>query len=122
MDDTYFFYGLAIATVRLITVFAFIFFKILPQNFLDVPEKNFWVTSIMGAINKNIELDSPPPGSPGMFHCAKDGLMTGLFEQAGLKNVYQKAIPGKLNCKTIDEFWQMHNDVAAPVYGSPRQS
>ena len=45
----------------------------------NVPEKNFWVTAIMGTINKNMELPPPPPGSPGMFRCAKPGLMKEIF-------------------------------------------
>ena len=53
----------------------------------DGPEKNFWVTAIMGTISRNMELPPPPPGAPGMFRCAKDGLMADLFQQAGLKNI-----------------------------------
>ena len=40
------------------------------------PEKNFWVTAMMGVMNKNIEMPAPPPGSPGMFRCAKDGFLS----------------------------------------------
>jgi SAM-dependent methyltransferase len=81
----------------------------------NVPEKNFWVTAIMGAINKNMELPSPPPGAPGMFRCAKDGFIADLFLQAGLKNISQKEIPGKLNCKTMDAYWGMQTEVGAPI-------
>ncbi|MFI5237708.1 MAG: class I SAM-dependent methyltransferase, partial [Ignavibacteriales bacterium] len=42
----------------------------------NVPEKNFWVTATMGTISKNMDLPAPPPGSPGMFRCAKDGLIS----------------------------------------------
>jgi len=81
----------------------------------NVPEKNFWVTAIMGTINKNLELPPPPPGAPGMFRCAKDGFISDLFLQAGLKNISQKEIPGKLNCKTIDAYWNMQTEVGAPI-------
>jgi ubiquinone/menaquinone biosynthesis C-methylase UbiE len=81
----------------------------------NIPEKNFWVTATMGTINKNIEIPPPPPGAPGMFRCSKEGFMTDLFSQAGLKNISENEIAGKLNCKTIDVYWNLMNDVAAPV-------
>ncbi len=79
------------------------------------PEKNFWVTAIMGTINKNIQLPPPPPGSPGMFRCAQSGFIADLFGQAGFKNISETEITGKLNCGTRDTYWNMMNDVAAPV-------
>jgi len=81
----------------------------------NVPEKNFWVTAIMSVINKNMQLPPPPPDAPGMFRCAKPGLIAGLFRQAGLKNVAEKEVSGKLNCGTTDTYWNLMNDVAAPV-------
>jgi len=81
----------------------------------NVPEKNFWVTAIMGTINKNMKLPPPPPGSPGMFRCAKDGLISDIFSQAGLKNISQTEIFGKLNCKTSDAYWGMQTEVGAPI-------
>ncbi len=81
----------------------------------DVPEKNFWVTAIMGTINKNMDLSAPPPEAPGMFRCAKDGFISDLFMQAGLKNITQKEVTGKLNCKTTDAYWSMQTEVGAPI-------
>ena len=79
------------------------------------PEKNFWVTASMGTINRNMNLPQPPLGSPGMFRCAQDGLMTEIFHQAGLKNIRQKEVNGKLNCETTDNYWNMMTEVAAPI-------
>ncbi|WP_162128429.1 class I SAM-dependent methyltransferase [Flavobacterium phycosphaerae] len=79
------------------------------------PEKNFWVTATMGTINRNMELPPPPPGAPGMFRCAQDGLITDLFQQAGLKNIKQTEVTGKLNSKTTDEYWNVMTEVAAPI-------
>ena len=81
----------------------------------NIPEKNFWVTATMGTINRNMELLPPPPGSPGMFRCAKDGFIADLFSQAGLKNISQVEVAGKLNCKTVDAYWGMQTEVAAPI-------
>lgn len=81
----------------------------------NIPEKNFWVTATMGTISKNIEIPPPPPGAPGMFRCSKAGFMSDLFLQAGLKNISENEVTGKLNCKTTDVYWDLMNDVAAPV-------
>ena len=81
----------------------------------DLPEKNFWITATMGTIAKNMELPAPPPGSPGMFRCAKDGFIADLFREAGLKNVSQKEVVGKLNCKTTPVYWKVMTELAAPV-------
>lgn len=81
----------------------------------NVPDKNFWVTAIMGAINRNMELPAPPPDAPGMFRCAREDYLANLFEQAGLKNISVTEVAGKLNCKTTDVYWNAMNEVAAPV-------
>lgn len=81
----------------------------------NIPEKNFWITATMGTISKNVEITPPPPGAPGMFRCSKAGLMSDLFSQAGLKNVSENEVLGKLKCKTTDVYWNLMNDVAAPV-------
>lgn len=80
----------------------------------NVPEKNFWVTAIGGTINKNMQLPPPTPGAPGMFRCAKPGMIQDLFKQAGLKNTSEKEIEGALNCGTPGVYWDMMTDVAAP--------
>lgn len=80
----------------------------------DGPEKNFWVTATMSAVNRNMELPAPPPGAPGMFRCAAPGLIKGIFEKAGLKNVAEKPVASKLNSGTVDRYWEMMTEIAAP--------
>ncbi|MDQ3022065.1 MAG: methyltransferase domain-containing protein [Bacteroidota bacterium] len=81
----------------------------------NVPEKNFWVTATMSTINKNMQLPPPPPGAPGMFRCAKSGFIADLFRQAGLKNISETEVSGKLNSGTTDVYWNMITEVGAPV-------
>ena len=81
----------------------------------NVPEKNFWVTAIMGTINKNMELPPPLPAAPGMFRCAKPGLMTAIFENAGFKNITTKEVASKLNSGTVQTYWNMMTEVGAPI-------
>jgi ubiquinone/menaquinone biosynthesis C-methylase UbiE len=80
----------------------------------NVPEKNFWVTAIGGTINRNMQLAPPSPEVPGMFRCAKSGLIQGLFQQAGLKNTTEKEVVGQLKCGTAEVYWNMMTEIAAP--------
>lgn len=80
----------------------------------NVPEKNFWVTAMGGTINKNMQLPAPPPEAPGMFRCAKEGLIQDIFKQAGLQNTSTIEVLSKLNCGTTDIYWNMMTEVAAP--------
>lgn len=80
-----------------------------------VPDKNFWIAGTLGVIKQHVELPPPPPGSPGMFRCAKDGMIADLFQQAGLKDVRQVEIPGKLNCHTVETYWSFMSEVVGPV-------
>lgn len=78
------------------------------------PEKNFWVTALGSTINKNMQLAAPPPGTPGMFRCAKNGLMTDILNHAGFKKTFEKEVTGKLKCGTADGYWTMMTEIAAP--------
>lgn len=80
----------------------------------NVPEKNFWVTAAGSTINRNMQIPPPLPEAPGMFRCAKSGLMTDFFKEAGLKNVSETESIGQLKTKTADVYWTMMTEVAAP--------
>ncbi len=74
----------------------------------NVGEKNFWVTAIMNVIHKNIELPAALPGAPGMFRCAANGFMADLFGNAGLKNIAETEVAGKLNCGDAEGVLEFH--------------
>jgi ubiquinone/menaquinone biosynthesis C-methylase UbiE len=79
------------------------------------PELNNWVTTIMSIIHKHIEMPPPVAGAPGMFRCGKPGMMNGLFEQAGFKNIQEQEIKGTVDYKTFDQYWEIMLDVGAPI-------
>ena len=81
----------------------------------NVLEKNFWITAILETISRHIDLPAPLPGAPGMFRCAKEGLISDLFLQAGLKNIKQKEITAKMHFKTADIYWDMMTEVITLV-------
>ena len=81
----------------------------------NVPEKNFWATATLSVINKNIEVVPPLPGAPGLFRCAKSGLIADLFKQAGLKDVSEREVNVKLETGSTEAYWSFMTEVVAPV-------
>jgi ubiquinone/menaquinone biosynthesis C-methylase UbiE len=81
----------------------------------NVAEKNFWVTAMMGSIKKHIDVPTPPSGAPSMFRCAGDGMMVDLLQRVGLHDVHAHEVAGVLRSGTADVYWNMMNDIAAPV-------
>ncbi|MBC7904487.1 MAG: class I SAM-dependent methyltransferase [Gemmatimonadaceae bacterium] len=81
----------------------------------NIPERNLWITAIMGTIAKNMELPAPPHNAPGMFRCAKPGFIEEVFKNAGLKNVGSSEVSFTLNAGDPDTYWSFMNEVAAPV-------
>lgn len=79
------------------------------------PERNFWATSISSTINKNMQLSTPPPETPGLFRCAQKGMMQDLFQQAGFKNTTEKEVDVRLNFGTINRYWTMITEVTPPL-------
>ncbi len=61
-----------------------------------------------------MEIPPPPAGAPGMFRCVESELIVGLFEDAGLKNVSEKEVAGKLKGASTETYWNMMTEVAAP--------
>jgi ubiquinone/menaquinone biosynthesis C-methylase UbiE len=78
------------------------------------PEANFWVTCMMQGIQKHLEVPAPQPGAPGMFRCAQPGLIAGLFEAAGLRDLSEAEVPSNLTCGSAAVYWEMMTEIAAP--------
>lgn len=81
----------------------------------STPEKNFWVANSMGTMISRLQLNQPAPGAPGIWRCSQPGLMADLFRKAGLKNVREKEVAGKLHCGTIETYWNFITETASPV-------
>ena len=86
------------------------------------PEQNPWISLLMGIINREMALPAPPPGAPGMFRCAKPGLVAGLLESAGLSDVKETVLSGEVTFDSPDFFWTNMNEIAAPVVHALRQA
>ncbi len=85
-------------------------------------DKNPWVLTMMGAIQRHVSLPPPVPGAPGMFRCAAPGMIAGFLREAGLVGITEKDIPGRLTYESADQYWTMMMDVAAPVVAAMSQA
>jgi ubiquinone/menaquinone biosynthesis C-methylase UbiE len=78
-------------------------------------EKNFWIASILGVVSRNIEMNPPVPGGPGMFRCGKPGMMATLLAEGGFIQIKETSLAGKVEYSSADLYWENMMEVAAPV-------
>jgi len=88
----------------------------------NIPEKNFWVTAIMGIISKNMEIPKPAPGAPWIFRCADPDLMEEIFRKAGLKNISITEVEGKFNTGTVERYWNMSTEIGGGIVAALSQA
>lgn len=94
-------------------------FAITVWNF---PEKNFWVTAIMGTIMRLMEIPPPPPEVPGMFRCCKPGRMKDILEKAGFSDIEEREILSTLKTKSVDQYWEIMTEIGASVVAALSQA
>jgi ubiquinone/menaquinone biosynthesis C-methylase UbiE len=79
------------------------------------PKENLWATSIISIVNKNMNIAPTPLEAPGLFRCARRGMIPEIFRQAGLKNISESEVAGKLKPGNRKMYWNFMTEVAAPV-------
>lgn len=82
------------------------------------PEKNRWITTILGTLKKHIELPTLNPNAPGLFRCSTPGFLTSVFNEIGGENGQEKDIIGNMLCKSANQYWKFMSDVVPPVVSS----
>lgn len=80
-----------------------------------IPEKNPWVSTSMQTMITMLKLTPPAAGAPGIYRCSKPGLMADLFAHAGLKNIQQKDVNGKLQFESSTAYWSFITETSSPV-------
>ena len=80
-----------------------------------VAEKNPWVSASMQIMITKLQLTPPAEGAPGIYRCSKPGLMAGLFMKAGLKNIQQQEVGGKLQFENSATYWRFITETSSPV-------
>jgi ubiquinone/menaquinone biosynthesis C-methylase UbiE len=82
------------------------------------PENNDWSTTMTTVLSKHIEFSNPLADAPGMFRCAKPGLIKRLFENAGFKNIKEETISGKLDFGTAENYWLNRTEMSESTISS----
>jgi ubiquinone/menaquinone biosynthesis C-methylase UbiE len=80
-----------------------------------IPEKNPWVSTSMQTMITMLQLTPPAAGAPGIYRCSQPGLMADLFAHAGLKNIQQKEVDGKLQLEDSTTYWSFITETSSPV-------
>jgi SAM-dependent methyltransferase len=78
-------------------------------------DQNPWAATILETIPRHVEIPAPPPGSPGLFRCAPEGLMRATFAQAGLRDIREEVVSSPMVHDTPEQYWQFMTEIAAPV-------
>ena len=60
-------------------------------------------------------MPASPPGSPGLFRCAPEGLMRATFVEAGLRDIREEEVSSFMVHDTPEQYWQFMTEIAAPV-------
>ena len=79
------------------------------------PELNPWGAVPGRVVSRTLGLPPPPPDAPGIFRCAKPGLVRGILGDAGLKDIVERELTGTVVYEGPGHFWAFLNDVVAPV-------
>jgi SAM-dependent methyltransferase len=71
------------------------------------PERNPWTTIVVQAIATETEVTPPDPNGPSMYRFAAPGVISGLYERAGLGGVSEWDVDIALVTSSPEEYWEM---------------
>jgi SAM-dependent methyltransferase len=81
----------------------------------DVPAKNPFFTSITGVLGEFVPLPPPDPAAPGVFRLAPPGELERVLKAGGFSGVTVEARPITLVYESLDDYWEIQTDLAAPL-------
>jgi hypothetical protein len=77
--------------------------------------KNPFFTSITGVLGEFVPLPPPDPTAPGVFRLAPPGELERVLKAGGFNSVAVEARPMTLTYASLEEYWQIQTDLAAPL-------
>lgn len=77
--------------------------------------RNPWAATAGAVVSEMLSLPPPPPDSPGVFRHAAPGTLTGLFQDAGLRDLQEREVTGSVIFDSPEHYWTFILDVVAPV-------
>jgi enediyne biosynthesis protein CalE5 len=79
------------------------------------PDKNPYLRIPMDVIKQFVELPTPDPTAPGIFHLAKPGELAGMLQQGGLHDLAEQELFGEVQFSSSQEYLASLMDIAAPI-------
>jgi SAM-dependent methyltransferase len=80
------------------------------------PDRNPWMTLLVGAALQN---GHPPPGDPfgpgGPFSLADPGQNRAMLEAAGFADIDVAELPGSMHFTHFDDYWTLQSEVSGPI-------
>ena len=81
----------------------------------DVPARNPFFTSITSVLAEFVPLPPPDPTAPGVFRLAPPGELERVLKAGGFSTIAVEARPITLTYGSLEEYWQIQTDLAAPL-------
>lgn len=86
----------------------------------DVPERNPFFMTIARALAAIAQMPPVDPTVPGVFHLSLPGELERALRAGGLADVAVEPMPMVLDYGTLDEYWDIQTDIAAPLRAAIR--
>jgi SAM-dependent methyltransferase len=81
------------------------------------PERNPWLTTLLGPLSEHLGRPVPPPGVPGPFSLSDADRLAQLLTDAGLVDVAVDELAVPTRVASFDEWWTRTCALAGPVAG-----
>ena len=81
----------------------------------DLPARNPFFTSLTSVLGEFVPLPPPDPTAPGVFRLAPPGELERVLTAGGFSGVAVEARPITLTYASLDEYWQIQTELAAPL-------
>jgi ubiquinone/menaquinone biosynthesis C-methylase UbiE len=75
-------------------------------------EGNPWITTLLGAVHRVLELPPPSPEAPGLFRCAGPGRLRTLLQRAGFREIAEREIAGEVVYGGAEHYWSIMTEVS----------
>jgi SAM-dependent methyltransferase len=85
------------------------------------PEANPWTSIALQAIATEVTPAPPDPDRPGMYRCAAPGLVSALYERAGLREIAEWDVGIELVTRSAEEYWAVISEHVSLAVAALRQ-
>ena len=85
------------------------------------PDANPWTSIALAAIGTEVMLEAPGPDRPSMYRCAAPGMVSALYEHAGLGEIAEWDVGIELVTRSPEEYWAVISEHVSLAVAALRQ-